>query len=406
MSKKERKDILFNCQYFYPEYVTAASLAFDAAKSLAEAGYSVDTLCGYPKEYYDKGDAPKEEYCGINIKRVRYFNASRKTAVGRLINYLSFFVAMCLRFFSLRNYKVIITYSTPPVLPFLAAMAGKFFGTKHVFVCFDVYPEIAIRSGATKENSIMSRFMRSVNKRVYIRAANVVALSTEMKDFLVKNRDVPEENVVVIPNWHKDLKDQECDSEDGLEKPQNGSKFTVSYLGNMGTCQDMNTIISAMEKLSGDDSIRFVFAGHGNKVDDVIEATQKCGNGTVYGFLQGDEYKRVLAESDCYLVSLEKSIVGLGVPSKTYSYMMMGKPIISIMDDCDINKDLEKYTCGIALKNGDADGLVNAVKELSADRERCKMMGAACRKAFEENYTSDICLKKYSEMIGKVLENT
>jgi hypothetical protein len=49
--KKEKRDILFNCQYFYPEYVTAASLAFDAAKALSKAGFTVDALCGYPKEY-------------------------------------------------------------------------------------------------------------------------------------------------------------------------------------------------------------------------------------------------------------------------------------------------------------------------------------------------------------------
>ena len=70
--------------------------------------------------------------------------------------------------------------------------------------------------------------------------------------------------------------------------------------------------------------------------------------------MRGEEYMRKLAESDCFVVSLEKNIVGLGVPSKTYSYMMMGKPIIAIMEDCDITEDLKHYKCGIKVENGEA----------------------------------------------------
>ena len=393
---------MFNCQYFYPEYVTASSLAFDAAKALSNAGFTVDALCGYPKEYCNERGIPSEETVdGVNIRRVRYLQLDRKNPLGRLINYISFFISMLFQFFNLKHYKIIVTYSTPHVLPFLAAMAGKFFGTKHIFVCFDVYPEIAVNSGATREKSLMSSFMRFVNKRVYIRAAKVVALSTEMRDFIINNRDISPENVVVIPNWHKDLKEKNSESDEALclkKKP-----FTVSYLGNMGTCQDMDTIISAMELLKDDENIRFVFAGHGNKVADMEKASEKFGNGKVYGFLQGDEYKRVLSDSDCYLVSLEKSIVGLGVPSKTYSYMMMGKPIISIMDDCDINRDIEAYNCGFAIKNNDPRALVSAIQKIARNPELQKEMGEGSRRVFEEKYTADICLKSYVDMLNDLI---
>ena len=118
--KKEKRDILFNCQYFYPEYVTAASLAFDAAKALSKAGFTVDALCGYPKEYCNEKDIPKNETVeGINIKRVRYLQLDRKNAIGRIINYLSFFVSMLFQFFKLKNYKIIVELSLNP----------RFFGT-------------------------------------------------------------------------------------------------------------------------------------------------------------------------------------------------------------------------------------------------------------------------------------
>ena len=41
------------CQYFYPEYVSSATLPTELAEDLIEKGLSVDILCGYPKEYYE-----------------------------------------------------------------------------------------------------------------------------------------------------------------------------------------------------------------------------------------------------------------------------------------------------------------------------------------------------------------
>lgn len=47
----KKKDILFLCQFFYPEHNSSATLPFDTAVYLAEHGLQVDALCGYPKEY-------------------------------------------------------------------------------------------------------------------------------------------------------------------------------------------------------------------------------------------------------------------------------------------------------------------------------------------------------------------
>ena len=39
-----KKDILFLCQFFYPEYISSAVLPFDTAKALHQAGFSVEVL--------------------------------------------------------------------------------------------------------------------------------------------------------------------------------------------------------------------------------------------------------------------------------------------------------------------------------------------------------------------------
>ena len=68
-----KKDILFLCQFFYPEYNSSATLPFDTAKYLASHGFTVDGLVGYPKEYsVDKHLSLEETVEGVGIKRIKY----------------------------------------------------------------------------------------------------------------------------------------------------------------------------------------------------------------------------------------------------------------------------------------------------------------------------------------------
>ena len=65
-----KNDVLFLCQFFYPENVSSATLPFDTASALVKSGFSVGALCGYPKEYVsEKNVATKEVKDGVEIRR-------------------------------------------------------------------------------------------------------------------------------------------------------------------------------------------------------------------------------------------------------------------------------------------------------------------------------------------------
>ena len=85
------KDILFLCQFFYPESNSSATIPFDTAKQLEASGITVDAMCGYPKEYNFGGKVPvKETVDGVDINRIKYIQLGRKRKLSRLINYFSF----------------------------------------------------------------------------------------------------------------------------------------------------------------------------------------------------------------------------------------------------------------------------------------------------------------------------
>ena len=402
---KKSRDILFLCQFFYPEYISSAQLPFDTVKALQADGFSVDVLCGYPHEYLDGKDIPqKEEIDGIHIHRLKYIQTGRAGFLGRLINYFSFTFMVLLHLLKTAKYKAVVVYSNPPILPWIASWAKVLFGTKLIFVSYDLYPEVATITNTLREGNIICRLMNHINKCVFRRADSVIALSSEMKEFILENRDISKEKVTVIPNWYQDRGEPSRDLTDNVFREVTKGKFVVSYFGNMGTMQDMETILGAMRELKNDPDVFFLFAGHGNKMETLkqIVAEEALPNIAIHDFLHGKDFADALAISDCALVSLERGATGLCVPSKTYSYMMQGIPLLAVMDDCDIVRDIEEGA-GLWVRNGESLKMAEAIRQMKDFPEKQKTMRQTCRRIYLENYTTDICTKKYVTLFCSLL---
>ena len=403
---KKKKDILFLCQFFYPEYISSATLPFDTAVALKKAGYQVDVLCGYPKEYAQKTDVPlKEEVDGIQIRRLKYIQLDRKGFISRLINYFSFTFMVLLYLLQMARYKSVVVYSNPPILPWIASWAKVLFGTKLVFVAYDLYPEVATRTGTLGEGSVICRLMDHINKCVYRRADCVVALSSEMREMILRRRPIAPERVCVIPNWYADQGALNTDRSGNSFRELTKDRFVVSYFGNMGTVQDMETIRDAVCLMKDDPNVFFLFAGHGNKLEamkrDVAEA--KVENIRIFDFLHGQDFKDALQISDCALVCLDRDLTGTCVPSKTYSYMMQGIPLMAIMDEGDIVSDIEAGA-GMWVRNGESEKLAASIRTMRENPEAHGAMAKRCRELFLEKYTTPICTGKYVALFEALLK--
>lgn len=409
MKRENRRDVAFLCQYFYPEYVSSATLPYDTAKYLSENGYTVGALCGYPGEYCDNANVPVGEIVnGICIRRVKYLRLGRRSKIGRCINFLSFVIAVICHIGFLKDYKIIMVYSNPPVLPVIAMLAKKLFGSKLVFVSYDVYPEIAVQSGVMGENGIFTKLFNLYNDRLFRVADSVVAVCEDMKDYLQKHRNVKESKVASIPNWYEDDKSPNRipRSATRLFSDYGEDDFIVSYLGNLGTCQDADTLIDAIRLLKNDGSVQFIFAGHGNKMPRIKELKEKerISNLNVFEFLHGKDFSDVLKISDCYLVSLIDGLCGLCAPSKTYSYFMAGRPVICVMDErTEIAQDVIQNNGGFIVKNGDSKLLAEYITKLKNDKDMASRMSKSARKIFLSKYEKETCIKQYHSLIAQLL---
>ena len=398
-------DILFLCQFFYPEHNSSATLPFDTAKCLANEGFSVGALCGYPKEYNDtKKVTAREKKDGVSIHRLRYLQLSRQSKLGRLVNYFSFTLSVLLHICEIKDYKSIIVYSNPPILPIAAILANRLFKTKIVFVSYDVYPEVAYVSGSLKEGSAVSSVMRRINQSLFRRAEAVVALTDEMREYLLNHRsELSADRVVTISNWaHEATADSKSVARSELGYTD--EDFVVAYFGNIGICQDETALIQAMEQLADHKNIKFLIAGHGNKMPSVRQAAERLPNVRICDFLTGTAFEHAVAASSCGIVSLEQGLTGMCAPSKYYSYLQGGLPILAVAEQNSyLSKEALHSEIGLCSDVGNGAQLAQNILQLYRNPELCKRMSDNAVRLYTERYAKGIGLNKYVALLKNVL---
>ncbi|WDU82058.1 hypothetical protein [Caloramator sp. Dgby_cultured_2] len=135
----------------------------DLAISLKQNNLTVGVLTGklfYSSEIIQNQD---EQINDIEITRINYFYNKDKKLL-RIISYLSYFFNMLFKINLLKEYRVILCVSNPPILPLLAVISKIMFKNKFIYVIHDLYPDIAISLGVIKRNSLIAKLMELLNK--------------------------------------------------------------------------------------------------------------------------------------------------------------------------------------------------------------------------------------------------
>lgn len=345
----------------------------------------------------------REAKDGVSIRRLRYMQLSRRSRLGRLINYFSFTLSVLLHLFEIRNYRAVIVYSNPPVLPIAAILANKLFKTKIIFVSYDVYPEVAYASGSLTAGGAIARLMRSINRSLFRRVCAVVALTDEMREFLLRNRpELSADRTVTIPNWaHEAPVEGAADARRKLGYAEDD--FVVSYFGNLGVCQDETALIQAMELLKDQPHIKFMVAGHGSKLPDVRQAAEHLPNVKLCGFLTGEDFDRAVAASSCGIVSLERGLMGMCAPSKYYSYLQARLPVLAVVvKDSYIAAELREKRAGLSSDVGDGRQLAQNILTLYQSPEMCGKMSENALMLYTGRYAKSIGLARYAALFEDI----
>lgn len=399
--------VLILSEFFYPDKSSTPKVLTELAEDLVAYGLEVEVITS--KTSY-KGEnsnlKTREVYKDIVINRVNSTELNRNSYIGRIVNYITFLISTFIKVIIKKDYDCILMVSNPPVLPLIGYIVNKFKKKPYVYLLHDVYPDIAVKVGAIKENGLVFKVMEYINKKIFNSASKVIVLGKDMKKNLL-DKKVDENKIEIITNWadkekiykenkKNDFSVQECISE----------TFNIVYTGNIGRFHDVETILETANKLKDNSKISFIFVGDGYKKQNIenYKKENSLNNIKLMGYKYGETYNQLLNASDIFITTLDKGIEGLGVPSKTYSYMAAGKPIIAIMNSSsEIGSLVEEKELGIRINSGESDKIVEFISKISNDENLYSNIVKNVCDTFNTNYERKIVTKKFKEVIANIL---
>lgn len=397
--------IVIVSEFFYPYRTSTQKILTELAEDFVEYGLEVDVLTTKNAYREKKQNLDKYEiHKGINIKRIFSTQENRDKKLGRLLNYVTFTSSVFFNLLFKKDYDKILFVSNPPLVPYIGYLIKKIKGKKYIYLVHDIYPDVAEVLGVIQKGSLVSKLMNYMNGKIYGNAEKIIALGKDMKN-VISNKGIDKEKIEIVTNWADSTVNFEKKVEEEFYKNQGlQQSFNILYTGNISRVHDIDTIINVARKLKDNKKIKFTFIGDGNRKQDIIDLKKNEGldNIQVGNYMFGEEYNNLLNCADVFITTLQKGIEGLGVPSKTYTYMSVAKPLIAIMSkDSEIGSVVNEYKLGKQFESNEVANIADFIFNMQADKIMYEEICENVRNKFKNEYERKKVTKKFYNIIIK-----
>ena len=247
-----------------------------------------------------------------------------------------------------------------------------------VFNIQDVFPDAAVETGAITNTKIIA-VARWLERLSYHRAAAVTVLSDDLRDNVVaKVKPSHASRVQVIPNFVDTEFIRPADRMTPLRAELGiGDEPVVLYAGNVGFSQSLEMVVDAARQFP---QATFLINGDGAARASLAEQAAALPNVRFSGYLPKQRVPEVLATGDIHLVPLKSGLGRVSVPSKTYSILAAGRPVLAAIDPgTEVPRMLAASGGGVAVPPDDPVAFTAALAELLADPPAAAAMGARGR---------------------------
>jgi colanic acid biosynthesis glycosyl transferase WcaI len=380
-------NLLFINRFFYPDQSATAQLLTDLAVELASRGFGVTVVTGRAGYLQEKPLGPQRKtYKGVVVTRVWSTRFGRRSTIGRVIDYVSFY--LCAAWAAARTERIecLIVLSDPPMLSVLAALLGRLRRWKTVCWLQDVFPENAVQAGLIRDGW-MARLLIRIAHRSVNYSSRVIVVGRCMKQRLL-DAGISCQRIVYIPNWADGRSLIPVVTEENWFRTQHGldGRFVVMYSGNLGMVHDAESLLGVIRALREFPDICFVFMGYGQGKARLEKQARREGFAHLrFIDYQAQQHLRyTLSAGDLHLVSLRTDMEGLSVPSKIYGIMAVGRPVMFIgPEGSEVASVVREAGCGEVFDPTGCEKAALAIRHLAGDPERRAYLGAAGRRYFE-----------------------
>lgn len=394
------------CPHFAPDTAPTGVVITRIVHELAARGHElhvVTALPWYAEHRIESGWGGrlirKESTPWGSITRVHPFpGGDKRNLIRRALGFVGF--SALAGGASLRGGRVdaVIAMSPPLTMGLTGWLTHLVRRGPLVFNIQDVFPDAAVETGAITNGAVIAA-AKWLERISYGRAAAVTVLSDDLRDNVAaKMRPNRRDRVHVIPNFVDTVAITPGDRLTPLRTELGiGSEPVVLYAGNVGFSQSLEMVVQAARRFP---EVTFLVNGDGSAKASLEAEAAGVANVRFAGYQPAARVPEVLATGDIHLVPLKKGLARVSVPSKTYSIMAAGRPVLAAIDpDTEVPRMLAASGGGVAVPPDDLEAFCDALGRLLADEVGTRAMGESGRRWVEGAASPAAVAERYERLV-------
>lgn len=354
-------------------------MAVQIAEKLAQR-HRVTVLAGRPSydpdEYYPYSLQRNDVRNNVTVERVGSTAYPRHQMRRRVSNYLSYLALAVPRALAIRP-DIVLAMTDPPVAGIAGAFVARMSNRPFVYNIRDLYPDMAVGGEIVNLGFWVDRWEK-MHRRALRQAARVVVLGEDMRDRIIAKGVAPD-RVVIVRDGSSFPSSLPESSDPVVQKIRSGFQFVAIHAGNLGFYGAWNTLLKAAEILRNE-NIGLVFVGDGANRAILQASAQSSPNVRFLPFFPAEQVPHVMLAGDVHIVTVRRGLEGVVVPSKLYSILAAGRPILVVASaSTDAARIVTETGCGMSADPDDPTAVAAVLIQLRNDPARLAQMGARAR---------------------------
>lgn len=411
MAKKiNKKRLLIYSLVFSPDGVSTAYLYNDIALGFQKNNYEVTVLTTTPhynliQESLDRQPLKK---CFLGLFFTSNFNGIKvyhiplkkyKSSLIRILSFIYWHLASLIIGLFLKKPDIILTPSPPLTSGLISILLARIKGSKSVYNVQEIYPDLLINHGRLT-NTVIIKFLKILEGWVYNWSDAITTIDQNFYN-TIKTRIKNLDKLKIISNF-VDTELYKTNSSVPLPKvfKKINGKTDMVYAGNIGIAQEWDLVINlakAIKKLP----ITIWIIGEGVKkkyLESQIKK-HKLFNLQLLPYQERKYMPVINLFADFHFIAMNKSMEHDGFPSKVYTIMSSGKPMVVVSSkQTPIVSFLEQTKAALTVTNHSLTDFKKAVLKLEADKDLRNTLGANGRKVVEQKFNKQVVIKKYIKL--------
>ena len=395
--------ILLLNEYYPPDTSATAKMAAQIAEALA-ARHEVTVLAGRPSYDPDQSYAysllRRETRQGVTIECVGSTAFSRHGMKGRVSNYLSYLALAVPRAIEMRP-DVILTMTDPPVAGIAGAFVARRVKRPFVYNIRDMYPDMALGGGIVRARKWVERW-ESMHRRALRQAVRVIVLGDDMRERII-SKGIDPARVVVVRDGASFPPFLLPQSDPIVQQIRSGFPFVALHAGNLGFYGAWETLLKAAEILRNENT-GLVFVGSGANRARLEAAAAGAENVRFLPYQPVQQVPQVMMAGDVHIVTIRRGLEGVVVPSKIYSILAAGRPVLAAAaESSDAARIVIESGCGLAANPDDPADVAAAIREMRQNPARLAKMGERARETAKK-YAKVNELQRFVEILEEAAQ--